>query len=377
MSARVFFYVQHLLGIGHLRRAALIARAMRQSGLDVDFISGGVHVANLDLAGARFLQLPSAVSADSGFSALLDATGRPIDDNWRARRRQILLDAFAVATPDLLLIEMFPFGRRAFAFELLPLIDAARAGGVPVAVSLRDILVAKSDRKRDQAIVALVRERIDLVLVHGDPALLRLEASFPAAGQIADKLAYTGYVAQSRPGSAEAAEGDEILVSAGGGAVGGPLLQAALAARPATRAAGFHWRFITGPNLPENEFAGLASRLPAGVTLERFRDDFPSLLARCRLSVSQAGYNTVMDILAAGARALVIPFAEAGEGEQSERARLLSARGLIGLMEPPAEAGRLASAIDAALDRPRPASSGIDLGGAGATARQILALLDR
>jgi len=46
-------------------------------------------------------------------------------------------------------------------------------------------------------------------------------------------------------------------------------------------------------------------------------------------------------------------------------------------MEPPAEAGRLASAIDAALDRPRPAPSGIDLGGAGATARQILALLDR
>ena len=151
----------------------------------------------------------------------------------------------------------------------------------------------------------------------------------------------------------------------------------ALAARPATRAAGFPWRLITGPNLPETEFAGLASRLPAGVTLERFRDDFPSLLARCRLSVSQAGYNTVMDILATGVRALVIPFAEAGEGEQSQRARLLSARGLIDVMEPPAEAGRLASAIDAALDQPRPAPSGIDLGGAGATARQILALLDQ
>ena len=56
---------------------------------------------------------------------------------------------------------------------------------------------------------------------------------------------------------------------------------------------------------------------------------------------------------------------------------VMSARGLIDLMEPPAEAGRLASAIDVALDRPRPAPSGIDLGGAGATARQILALLDR
>jgi len=377
VSVRVFFYVQHLLGIGHLRRAALIARAMRALGVEVDFVSGGAALANLDLAGARLMQLPPAVAADSGFSGLLDEAGRPIDESWRARRRQILLDAFAAARPDLLLIEMFPFGRRAFAFELLPLIDAARAGGAPVAVSLRDILVAKGDGEREQAIVRLVRERIDCVLVHGDPALLRLEASFPAASEIADKLVYTGYVAESRPGPEEAPEGDEILVSAGGGAVGGALLEAVLAARPATRAALFPWRLLAGPNLPESRFASLAAGLPSGVTLERFRDDFPSLLRRCRLSVSQAGYNTVMDILAAGARALVIPFAEAGESEQTARARLLAGRGLIALMEPPAEPGRLAQAVDIALERPRPAASGIDLGGAMASARHILAMLGR
>ena len=80
---------------------------------------------------ARDVQLPPAVVADAGFSSLLDEAGLPIDDSWRTRRRQILLDGFATAQPDLLLIEMFPFGRRAFAFELLPLIEAARAKGVP------------------------------------------------------------------------------------------------------------------------------------------------------------------------------------------------------------------------------------------------------
>ena len=375
MTGRVFFHVQHLLGIGHLRRAAVIARAMRGFGLEVDFVSGGAPLPQLDLAGARLLQLPPAVAADSGFSGLVDEAGRPIDDGWRARRRQILLDAFARARPDLLLIEMFPFGRRAFAFELLALIDAAEARGLPIAVSLRDILVAKGDRKQERAIVRLVREKIARVLVHGDPAFLRLEASFPAASEIADKLVYTGYVAESRPRPAEAIPGDEILVSAGGGAVGGPLLEAALAARQATAAAGLPWRLISGPNLPESEFVSLAGRVPAGVALERFRDDFPLLLSRCRLSVSQAGYNTVMDILAAGARALLIPFAEAGESEQTARARLLAARGLVDLMEPPAEPGRLARAIDLALGRRRPAVSGIDLAGAAGTARQILAML--
>ena len=49
-----------------------------------------------------------------------------------------------------------------------------------------------------------MRERIDRVLVHGDPAFVRLEASFPAACEIADKLVYTGYVAETRPMPAEA-----------------------------------------------------------------------------------------------------------------------------------------------------------------------------
>ena len=41
MTGRVFFYVQHLLGIGHLRRAATLARAMAAGGFDVLLVSGG------------------------------------------------------------------------------------------------------------------------------------------------------------------------------------------------------------------------------------------------------------------------------------------------------------------------------------------------
>jgi predicted glycosyltransferase len=174
-----------------------------------------------------------------------------------------------------------------------------------------------------------------------------------------------------------AAEGAEILVSAGGGAVGGPLLRAALAARPATSLAHSPWRLIAGPNLPAAEFAELQGTAPAGVTVERFRSDFPALLARSRLSLSQAGYNTVMDILATGARALVLPFAEGAESEQSLRARLLAERGLLSLMEPPIDPARLAASIEAALIRPRPRPGALDLDGAAETARQLAGMLPR
>ena len=171
------------------------------------------------------------------FSAILDEAGRPIDDVWRDKRRRLLLAAFEVEQPDLVLVEMFPFGRRQFAFELLPLLEAAKARGLPTAVSLRDILVAKSKPERIAETVAVVRRLVDRVLVHGDPRLVGLEATFPGAPEIADRLVYTGYVADTAVPSAApntAVEGAEVLVSAGGGAVGGPLLRAALAARPVT-----------------------------------------------------------------------------------------------------------------------------------------------
>jgi predicted glycosyltransferase len=376
----VLFYVQHLLGIGHLRRAALIARAMLAAGLDLRLVSGGAPASELEIGGPGairipLVQLPPAVAADVHFSRILDARGRPVDEAWRDRRKGLLLAAFEAARPDLVLVEMFPFGRRPFAFELRPLLDAARARGLPAAVSLRDILVAKNRPDRIAETVALVRSHIDRVLVHGDPRLVRLDATFPAAAEIADRLVYTGYVAEAAPAPEQ--EGAEILVSAGGGAVGGPLLRAALAARPATSVAAAPWRLIAGPNLPAAEFAALQSAarttVPGGIEIERFRPDFPALLARSRLSISQAGYNTVMDVLATGARALVLPFAEGAESEQSLRARLLAKRGLLGLAPP--EPARLAAAIDAALARPRPGPGAVDLGGAAETARRIVQML--
>jgi len=375
MNPLVLFHVQHLLGIGHLRRAALIARAMMAEGMEVRFVSGGAPAGEVDLGEAMLIQLPPAVSADVHFSQILDEAGRPIDDAWRARRQRLLLSAFEVTQPALVLVEMFPFGRRQFAFELLPLLDAARARGVPTAVSLRDILVAKNRPDRVSETVARVKSRIDRVLVHGDPRLVGLEATFPAAAEIAGQLVYTGYVADPAAPVPDGGEGEEILVSAGGGAVGGPLLRAALAARPLTSVAGAPWRLIAGPNLPEAELAELRAAAPEGVAIERFRQDFPTLLARSRLSISQAGYNTVMDILAVGARSLVLPFAEGAESEQGLRARLLAERGLLSVVDPPAEPARLAAAIDAALARPRPRPKAFNLDGAAQTARHLARMI--
>jgi len=277
-----------------------------------------------------------------------------------------------------LLIETFPFGRRAFRFELDGLIEAARARRPRPLIfcSLRDIVVLPNDPRRPTEIVERVRDDFDFVLVHGDPAFIPLEDSFPLASEIGDKLIYTGYVAEVHQGgdtaaSDETAGADEVLVSVGGGAVGGALLRTAIETRRQGCLANLTWRLLAGPNLPEAEFAALATALPEGVVLERYRPDFPQILRHCRVSVSQAGYNTVLDVLTARAAAVVVPFALERETEQSLRAERLAARGVLSLVpETQLSPKRLASAIDRAISA-RPATIAIDTGGARRSARVI------
>ncbi len=379
MTGSVLLYVQHLLGIGHLRRSLLIAEALVREGIRVTLISGGEPLSSLAYKLAEnVIQLPPIRALDAGFRVLVDETGRPIDDALRTVRRSALLAAFADERPDALLIEAFPFGRRAFRFELDALIEAARARRPrPLLLcSLRDIVVLPSDPRRPGEIVDRVRNDFDFVLVHGDPAFIPLEDSFPRGSEIGDKLIYTGYVAEAdeagdAAASDETAGTDEVVVSVGGGAVGGALLRTAIETRRQGCLANLRWRLLAGPNLPEPEFAALAAALPETVVFERYRPDFPQILRRCRVSVSQAGYNTVLDILAARAAAVVVPFASGRETEQSLRAERLAGRGVLELVpENQLSPQCLASAIDHAISA-RPATIAIDTRGARRSARLI------
>ena len=78
MSAhRVLFFVQHLRGIGHLKRAAVIARTLARAGIEVDIISGGPPVPDLDIGHAGFFQLPPVFSPDHRYTRLVDQRCAP------------------------------------------------------------------------------------------------------------------------------------------------------------------------------------------------------------------------------------------------------------------------------------------------------------
>jgi predicted glycosyltransferase len=355
-TGRVFIWVQHLLGIGHLMRAAHLARHLAAKGWPVDLASGGAPVENLDIGAARFHQLPPLRAADAAFSGLVDGEGRPPDEAFKKARREQLLRHFVLADPEILIVEHYPFGRRQLRFELDFLLGAAQhISARPLLFgSVRDILVERKPEREEEAVAAIAR--FDGVLVHGDPALVPFETSFGAADRIKGKLVYTGYVGGGAPAAVPppGVGESEIVVSAGGGAVGERIGWTALdaaASLPHVR----RWRILVGANAGPRLLRKLRARAASWVTVEPARPDFRGLLARCAVSVSQAGYNTIVDVLAAGARAVLVPFAAGRETEQTLRAERLARKGLARVLpEAALTPDRLAAFVAEALAMPRP-----------------------
>jgi len=374
---RVLFYVQHLLGIGHLARASRVARALTENGFDLTLVTGGAPVGGFPGPGIKHVELPAVVASDQGFGGLAQMDGRPADEEFLAARRDRLLGLLADIKPDVVVLEAYPFGRRQMRFELLPLLDDIRmTSPKPLVVSsVRDILQEQTKPGRNEEILLLIQRNFDLVMVHGDPAFASLDQTFPFAAEIQDRISYTGLVAGPAP--TPSTEAFDVLVSAGGGAAGHGLVRATVEAAKLISPR-LKWGLITGPNLPAVDFDAVTTAAPANVSIFRFRQDFPSLLASAELSVSQAGYNTVCDILLAGCRSLVVPFAAGGETEQTERAERLQAMGLARFItEHDLTPERLAGAVEAALAKPKPPANSLDVDGAARSAQVLRELLKR
>ena len=131
---------------------------------------------------------------------------------------------------------------------------------------------------------------------------------------------------------------------------------------------------LAGANLPEATFQDVkaaAARCPH-VIVERARPDFRALLSRAALSISQGGYNTLMDVLSARCPAVIVPFAGGAESEQSFRAAEFARRGLISVIAEADLSPRvLADTALAVLQRPHGAPPAINLDGASETARHV------
>jgi predicted glycosyltransferase len=382
----VLLYCQHSLGLGHLVRSFALAGALA-GRFRVVLLSGGRPPRGLPAPpGVEIVPLPPLGMTVDG--ALVSHDRRRSAERALHLRRKQILALHRELRPEVVFVELFPFGRRKFASELVPLLDAARESGSLTVCSVRDILVASRDnqRKFDERASVTANALFDAILVHSDPRFARLEESFDPPTPLRVPVHYTGFVLpageHARALVPTAAGGDRprVVVSAGGGAYGAALMAAAVEAhRLELQDAGVDVRLIAGPFLPESEWQllGTAARGRSGLELRRSVPDLTHELHAAVASVSQCGYNTTLDLLRTRVPALVVPFAEGGEDEQTRRAERLERLGAIRVL--PADrldARSLAVAVRELLAfRPEPVA--LDLDGARRTALIVGNLLAR
>jgi predicted glycosyltransferase len=343
-------------GIGHLSRIFTLSSALTSRFRVIVITVGGDLQLIEPPAGVELHCFPRPGETDlGGFRSL---TSR-------------MLAVVTAARPGAVLIEYFPFGRHFAAIYLLPLMKAVRAmhdGRPAIICTLRDIQqrTRPGQDRFDLTAVRMANEYFDLILVHSDPRVTRLDDTFARVSSLRVPIEYTRYVSRhSRITDTATARSSVIVVSVGGGRGGETLLRMAVAAARTGLLKGYRIRILAGAFLLEQDWEELSascSEAPDGLELLRWAPDLFNELRSAAVSVSRCGYNTAQDLLASRVPALVVPYSTPHDDEQTERATILARMGLARMIPEDGLTGEaLAAEILATVPfQPRSIKIGLD-----------------
>ncbi len=320
----IIIYCQYVWGMGHLVRSLEFARALADH--DVTLVAGGQEVAVNLPPHVNFVRLP-ALYMDEMFTTLIAGDyGRTVAQ-IKQDRKEILYALINEKQPDVFIVELYPFGRSIFGFELEPLLEDMRGGtfgAVKRVCSLRDILVEKKDPVAyEKRVLEKLNRDFDALLIHSDEKLLGLNQTFSRVNKINIPVVYTGFITQQadpaggrnlRQDLNVSSEQKLIVASAGGGRSGYKLLASVLdACETLGDRLNFRLEAFAGPFMAQNEFDKLAARSAGGIRIQRYTQRFLDYLYAADLSISLAGYNTCMNLLVTRVPALVFPYSRQRE----------------------------------------------------------------
>jgi predicted glycosyltransferase len=388
-------YSQDGFGLGHMRRTSSIANQIAQVRSDA---------AILTMADSRlgqffetssnhdYLKLPSILKAGPGDWRAVSLP-LPFAD-VHAMRRELIRSAVLSYQPHILLVDHMPHGAMG---ELIPTLDALRASGAPtrIVLGLRDILDAPAVVQRRWEVEGAydaIERYYDTVLIYGKREVFDLAEQYGFSPSVSERLRYTGYVctpqtarytARARAKYLPSADTTTklIVAMAGGGADAYPMMRALLEALPAINAQQRSFlALIAGPFMPADQRRDLELRargLPARVSMSV--SDTISYIEAADLTIAMAGYNTTMEILRSGKRAILIP-RRGPSAEQRMRARLFAERGWVETIDPDElDAANVTAQVCGALERGPRMNAPVqpDLHGLSAAADTLLDLIEQ
>jgi len=385
--ARILMYSHDTFGLGHLRRCREIAHALveRFKRLQVLIVSGSSIAGAFDFrARVDFIKIPSVIKLHSGQYTSL---GQHIDlSETLEMRRAIIQQTAELYRPNVFLVDKEPLGLRGEIEQTLVML---KARGCTLVLGLREVLDAPSVVRAEWArneVLRKIEALYDAVWVYGckdfwDP-LTGLDVPRPVRA----RMTFTGHLSRSMPRARNVGSLDLpdnfVLVTAGGGGDGAPLMRQVLGAREYDRSLDFPLVMILGPFMTAGEREEIRERARhvANVTVLDFESQIEAIILRSTAIVSMGGYNTFCEILSFDRPALLVP-RKRPRSEQRIRAERAAELGLVDVLpsEAAADPARMAEALRRLPRRPPPSECDrkLDLCGLETIAEMVAGYLER
>jgi predicted glycosyltransferase len=342
---RVLVYSHDTFGLGNIRRMLAISQALTEAdpAVSVLILSGSpmLHAFRMPPR-IDYVKLPCLARDTNGVYGV-----KYLDLDYQAAlrlRSSLIVSAAIEFAPDVVLVDKKPLGVDGELEAALDLLGACERPP-SVYLILRDILddpevTQRIWQKHDYH--GAIERHYDGVLVAGCPGVFDVakEYAFPAATR--EMTEHVGYL--HRCGGRKTRDGVRagfdlgglplLLVHAGGGGDGAPLIEAFLEGLHARRGrAPFYSWIISGPEMSDVERERLRARAAtlAHVRFEDFTDDMQSCMQAADAVVSMGGYNTVCEVLSLNKPALIVPRSRPVK-EQAMRAMRMAAQGYLACM---------------------------------------------
>ncbi len=401
-ARRIAIYSHDAMGIGHVRRNLVVARALGgeddaagHGPTSTLLISGVCEAGSFELPpGVDWLTLP-ALRKDPGGGGYRSRRLPLPGEDVLSLRSAIIEGALRAYDPDVLIVDKLP---RGVGRELDGALRMLRARGrTRCVLGLRDVLDDPATVRRDWARddgEAAVEAYYDAIWVYGSPRVYDPVAEYDLPPHVVAKLRYTGYfdAAGAGAGTSSAAPapdgrrdplaglhlspGPFALCMVGGGEDGGALAEA-FARAPLPR--GMNAVLVTGPFMPPDVRARLAYEAEGQPRLRvvGFSASPEQLLRRASRVVAMGGYNTIWEILSHEKPALIAPRCSPRQ-EQRIRAERLRDLGLLDLLYPePATPGAIGAWLARDVPRRPRARELVDMGGLARLPHLLAELLAR
>jgi predicted glycosyltransferase len=332
-AKRIALYWHNGRSLGHTVRCATLGQALlnHMPGSIVVGITGASKGLELLPPAMDLIKIPSYLTYDDTEGVRTTSVLSLAKEQFQRIRENLISTFVRDFQPHALIVDFHPEGKNG---ELIPtVINSPKTHKV---LGLRGILSSPAETNRDffnPRLVAFIRDRFSAIHVYVDEHVYRLEDYYTIPDSLSAMFKYTGYV--TRPTISTKAEARALLqleleariivISFGGGQGTEPIWQAILRSLSQIQRQFDYAYFSAGPYLEAGAYERLRTQVSQhpNWTWTRLLNPLPAWIKASDFFIGSGGYNSLAEIIATGANALIIP-RQLNEREQELHATKLA-----------------------------------------------------